>query len=435
MDTMILARHLAEALTFPTVEGNEEAKENFLAFLERTYPRVHGELSVEVVGTYSRIYQWKGKNAQRLPVLLTAHYDVVPVEEGTQHHWTCPPFSGEIRENFVYGRGALDDKNQVICILETLERALEKGEEPQRDIYFALGHDEEVGGKEGAQAMAKLFQDRGLIFSSVLDEGGAVVEDALPGFFQPFAFVGVAEKGSSMVQLRVQGEGGHSSMPAGPSSVAILAQAIARLTENPMKIRLTPVVERFLQELSGVGGVQGFLLRRPRLFFPLLGRSLEKIPTMNAMLRTTMAVTRIQGGEADNLLPQEAWALVNVRLLPGDTLEEVLQEMKKIVRDLPVVVSRITVEEASSLSPRDTPEYEALKEVIGEIFPKIPVLPYIMAGSSDSRKYEPCCRNIFRFSAVKLTSADLTTVHGTDERVSLENLETMFHFYQKLLLR
>lgn len=435
MDTMILARHLAEALTIPTVEGNAKAKENFLAFLERTYPRVHGELSVEPVGTYSRIFCWKGENSALLPALLTAHYDVVPVEVGTQHHWTCPPFSGEIRENFVYGRGALDDKNQVICILEALERALEKGERPQRDLYFALGHDEEIGGKEGAQAMAKIFQDRGLTFSYVLDEGGAVMVDALPGFSKPYAFVGLAEKGSSMVQLRVQGEGGHSSMPAGPSSAAVLAQAIARLTENPMKPRLTPVVEKLLQELSAVGGFQGFLLQRPRLFFPLLGRFLEKIPAMNAMLRTTLAVTRIQGGEADNLLPQEAWALVNVRLLPGDTLEEVLAQMKKIVGDLPVVVKRIAVEEASSLSPGDTPEFGALTELIGEIFPTIPVLPYIMAGSSDSRKYEPCCSNIFRFSAVKLASSDLATIHGTDERVSLENLETMFRFYQKLLRR
>lgn len=433
-----LVVHLQEAITYKTIcptedqPRNEEAFEAFLAFLERTYKRVHRMCKVVPINRFSRIYHLKGKE-EGPPILLLGHYDVVPVEEATRDAWSVAPFSGTLQDGYVYGRGTLDDKNQVLVILEVLEEVLAKGHLPRRDVYVALGFDEETGGELGAKAMAAYFEKEGITFDFVLDEGGAVMEEAMEGLKKPLALIGVAEKGSTMIRLKAKGEGGHSSMPPQDGALLTLSRAIMNLSYRPMKPKITPPVKAMFQGLAPYMGMKGILLKNIGPLFSYLTSTLEKSTTMNSLIRTTLTPTYMRGGEAYNVLPQEARAVINARILPGETTGDVLKHLEEINGGLHVQYEFLEKEEASTISPHEGPAWELLEKCIFQVFPEAKVLPYLMAGGTDSRKYEGLSDQIYRFSAVKLTKEDLQRIHGTDERISIENLEAMQCFYETLL--
>lgn len=431
--------HLSKALTFRTISYAEEglveysAYEAFLSFLEKTYPAVYERMSVTLINKYSPVYHLKGRQKGKLPVLLLGHYDVVPVEENTLKDWERDPFSGEMKENHVYGRGAMDDKNQVISIMEALESLLIEGYEPDRDIYVAFGFDEEVGGEQGAKAIAKYFKEKGLRFHLVLDEGGAVVLDTVEGVKTPLGLIGVAEKGSSMIRVTAYGDGGHSSMPKKGSSVEVLSQAVVNLMKHPMRPRLTAPVREMFRGMAPFLGVKGILLRHVDWTFPLLARILSSSSVMNSMVRTTMAMTMAKAGSAMNVMPQEASVYVNVRILPGDTFEDVLHHMKKVNKDLDLSYEVLVREEASLISPHESEAFKTIVRNALKVHPDAKVLPYLMAGGSDARKYEKLSEHILRFSCVRMTSEDLDSIHSTNERIHVDNLFGMIRFYVELL--
>lgn len=433
------ARHLGEAVRFRTVSHFDlEAMElsifaEFLAFLKDTYPLVHDRLACHLINGYSPVYHWKGENSDALPALFLAHYDVVPaLEEGWEYGG---PFSGVVEDGRVWGRGALDNKSSIIGLMETVEMLLEEGFTPARDLWLAFGFDEEVNGRHGAMHIVEWFKSQNMRFDFILDEGGAVADGATMGIKNPVAVVGLAEKANASFEFTFTGEEGHSSTPPQHTSVGKMAEFIYKLERHPLPLRLTETVENMLIHLAPhMGGIQQHILKRPRLFFPLLKRVLLKNKQTAALLGTTMSFTMTKSGTAPNVLPKEATCTVNMRVLQGDTTDKVLEHMKR-VSGLDYEVKPLAIEEPSKTASIDSASYRLLKTVIEEQFPDAVVIPYLMAGGTDSRHYETIAGDVYRFQPLRLKEEELALVHGTGEHLTVDNVGRMLRFYKKLMER
>lgn len=432
-------KNLSKAISIKTISRTPysqmdfNALEEFISFLESTYVNVHKQLELTRVNGYGLVYRWRGKDAAKKPLLLLAHYDVVPVEEGTQKDWKRGPFSGAIHEDALWGRGTLDIKSQLMAILEAVEKLLKEGATPGRDIYLAFGQDEEVGGMEGAYKIAELFEAENISFEAVFDEGGTVISDALEGVKVPMALVGIGEKGYVNLKLTAAGSGGHSSMPPKNTALGRLAKAITLLEEKPMKRVWCSAVRNMLEAVSGEMGLPvKIAMANFWLFKPLLNKILSSSATTNAMIRTTTAVTMAKGSDAANVLPQKAEAVINARLIPGDSSQDLINHIKRVTKGL-VEVEALTVEEPSDISPIDTLGYRKLTGVIKEFYPNALVAPYLVMGGTDSRKYSRLSKNIYRFTPYLINSEEKDTMHSTDEHISIENYMRMIEFYIKLI--
>ncbi|MBW2242197.1 MAG: M20 family peptidase [Deltaproteobacteria bacterium] len=431
---------LAAALRFRTISPQDPAQFDpapfvaLRAYLEETFPRVHAELLRERVAEHSLLYTWKGSDPAQQPLLLTSHLDVVPVPEGTEESWEQPPFSGVIVDGHVWGRGALDDKVGVLATLEAVENLLASGFVPRRTVFLAFGHDEELGGDHGAAAITALLEERGIRLWFSLDEGMIIAADGALGVTRPIALIGIAEKGYLSLRMTARSPGGHSSMPAPGGSIGKLARAITALEENPMPQRS--------------GGVFGEMLRAlgpelpfwPRLFltnplFSWMSRSrLSSDPTANAFVRTTTAVTMAGAGTKENILPREAWAMVNFRIIPGDTSGAVIERVRKIVGpdiELEVVRAR----EPSPTADLHSDAYAVLRATIEEIAPDAVVAPALVVGGTDTKHYGRIADDSFRFMPLRVSLADRTRVHGVSERVAVEVYLEAISFYEALLRR
>ncbi|HEX8145308.1 MAG TPA: M20 family peptidase [Pyrinomonadaceae bacterium] len=437
-----VAGRLAQSLRFQTVssqDGNQFRGEEFLGlhkFLEQSFPRVHSTLSREVVGDYSLLYTWKGSEGGK-PILLMSHQDVVPVEPGTESNWAQPPFEGRIGDGYIWGRGALDDKVGVLGILEAVELLLGEGFQPKRTIYLAFGHDEEAGGRNGAGKIAALLQGRGVNLDYILDEGSAITDGIIPGVSKPVALIGIAEKGILSVELIVESEGGHSSTPPPQTAIGILSRAVSRLEENQMPTSLNGVAGQMFQY---VGPEMSFGRRMAFanlwLFRPLVERLLAASPPTNAATRTTTAATIIEGGVKENVLPSKARAIVNFRILPGDSVESVLGHVSRTINDARVKVGRYgeNANEPSAVSNTDSPGYRALQQTIRQLFQGAVVAPSQVIGATDSRHYAGLSSSIYRFVPMTVGPEDLKRIHGTNERISVESYAQCIRFYRQLIV-
>lgn len=425
-----------ESLVATIADGGAEF-DRFHALLERSFPRVHAALTREKVNRFSLLYTWPGRNPALKPVLLMCHQDVVPVAPGTERDWTHPPYAGTVADGQVWGRGALDVKSGLMAQLEAAELLLAAGWQPERTVYFAFGHDEEIGGLQGAARIAALLQSRRVELECVLDEGGAVTEGVMPFTAPPVAMVGIAEKGYLTLQLDVKLEPGHSSMPPEATAIGVLSRAIARLEANPFPADLSHQTRVFRHVAPAMAFGPRVLLTNPWLFGPLIERVLASRPTTNAGIRTTIAPTIITAGNKDNVLPGEAQAKVNFRLMPGTTADDVLARVRRVVADPRVRVSADPrfVSVPSPVSATDSASYRALERSIYASLPETDavVTPYLVMGGTDSRHFAGLTRNIYRFLFNRLTPATLQTVHGTDERISLANYRETIAFYHHFL--
>ena len=438
----VAAEHLAEALRFQTVSYEDAARVNrdefagLHRFLEETYPKVHATLAREKVGEASLLYTWKGRDGSLKPVVLMAHMDVVPVEEGTEGRWRSPPFAGRISDGFIWGRGAMDDKLGVIGILEAVEMLLGEGFEPRRTIYLAFGHDEEVGGGGGAAQLVELLQSRRVEPEFVLDEGGAITKGIVPGVPAPVALVAIAEKGFVSVELTVEGEGGHSSRPPRQTAIGILSAAITRLEENRMPARFDGPTRRML-EYVGPEMTFGSRMVMANLWLlePLVMRQLTAAPTTDASVRTTTAATIFAGGVKDNVLPSKARAVVNFRIIPGDTSDSVIEHVRQTVSDSRIRVAKLggIASEPSPESDTRAPDFALLERTIREVYPRAVVAPYLSIGATDARHYAKLSKNIYRFLPLTATSDDISRMHGTDERIAVEDFALAVAFYRQLI--
>jgi carboxypeptidase PM20D1 len=437
------AERLAGAVRFRTVSNEDPAAFDGAAFealhgyLEASFPRVHATLRREIVSRHSLLYTWKGSDPSLRPILLMGHLDVVPVEPGQEASWTRDPFGGEISGGFVWGRGAIDNKSAIVGTLEAVEMLLAEGFQPARTIHLAYGHDEEVGGARGAKEIAALLERRGVELEMVLDEGGVIGDGLFPGIDAPVALVGVAEKGFLSVELAARAAGGHSSLPPRQSTIGILSAAIARLEERQLPARIEGASRELFDHIG-----PAFPLARRALFANLwltrglVTKTLERSPTTNAMVRTTMAATIFQAGSKDNILPSHARAVLNFRVLPGDSLQAVLEHVRRVIADERIevrAVGRFSAE-PSDVSSSTSGSFRSLARTIQGVVPGAIVAPYLVVVVTDSRYFAPLSRNVFRFLPVRLASRDLERMHGVDERLAIRDYETAIRLYRQLIL-
>jgi carboxypeptidase PM20D1 len=444
VDGKRLAQRLALAIRLQTISHQDRSEmdprpfRNLAGLLRAQHPAVHRRLSVEKVNDLSLLYTWQGRNPDLPPVLLAAHTDVVPVDPASLGDWKHPPYEGVIEAGVVWGRGAVDDKVSVITIMEAVERLIVDGFEPERTVYLAFGHDEEVGGDEGALAMAKLLQSRGVRLEWVLDEGGVIAAGMVPGIETQVAVVGVAEKGSVSIGMKVEAAGGHSSTPPDHTAIGVLARAIVRLEENQMPADIDGVTAGFLDALAPELPFTARLVLANRwLFGGLIRWGFLREPALAAMIRTTTAATMMESGVKENVIPVEANAIVNFRIHPRDRVEDVVEHVRRTIDDDDILLRRgvrSEPREPSPISPVESGAFATLERTIRSVFPDVIVVPYLVPGGTDARHYHPLTANVYRFGPYVMGKGTIESVHGTDERIDQTNLLRGVRFYRQLLI-
>jgi len=428
---------LAESIRFetlsepPGIPADPQAFVAFHRFLETSYPRVHRALEREIVNDFSLIYRWQGSDSNERPILLIAHQDVVP----PNGEWSRPPFSGLVEDDFIWGRGSLDDKVSMLGILEAVELLLEAGFEPRRTIYLAFGHDEEISGKNGAQAIARLFRERGIHFSFVLDEGSPIGVGLVPRIDRPVALIGTAEKGYLSVELNARTSGGHSSMPSRASAIRVMGEALIKLLEHADRGSLNPPFTDSLEALAPhLDFFARIVVANHWLFEPILVDQLMQLPETQAMISSTGTVTVIEGGQVDNVMPSHARAVVNFRLLPGTTVEAQLARIRSLIDDPAISVEQLgEASDPSPISDPDSESYRLLSRTVRQIFPDALVVPTIVIAATDSRHYVSVADAVYRFLPTRLAAGDLSRMHGVDERISISNYVEIIRFYAQLI--
>lgn len=443
IDAAGASERLAGALRFPTVIGeggvpvDEHAFEGLIDYLVRNYPGVHRALERERVGKHSLLYVWPGADPSLDPVLLLAHFDVVPVAEDETEAWSVPPFAGRIADGFVWGRGAIDNKSGVVAILEAIEDLLQKGHRPTRTVYVAFGHDEETGGEGGARKIAALMAERGVRFEYVLDEGFFVTEGLLPGADRPVALIGIAEKGIVSLSLAVSAAPGHSSVPPRHTAIGVLAAALTRLEDQPMAAAIDGVAAEMLAWLAPeMPLAQRMVFANLWLFRPLVEAQMAASPRTDATIRTSGAVTTISGGIRENVLPSQARAVVNFRIRPGEKIADVVDHVRRVVDDTRVDIGVLPGlnSEPSPVSSTDSRAFAAIQRTIGRVFPQALVAPALVVGATDARHFSDVADDVYRFLPIRLGPDDVVRVHGVDERVAVANVAEAVVFYRELLV-
>ena len=439
------AGHIAESIRFKTVtyKGGDPAPEaaqpwlDLHAWLAETYPNVHATMTLEKVADYSLLYKWQGSDASLDPMILMAHQDVVPVNDGTLADWTGAPFSGDIIEGYIYGRGALDDKGSLVTIMEAGEALIASGFVPRRTVYFMFGHDEEVAGT-GAQSMVDALHARGVRAELVLDEGFFVIKDS-PLTGGPFGFIGVSEKGYASLQLTATGAGGHSSTPPRESANVRLARAIVALEEHQMEADFTkpPVNDLFRAAAADMSFDKRMAFSNLWLFQGIIEGQMRG-GAENAMIRTTTAPTMLAGSIKENVLPQRSAAVVNFRLHPNDTFEDLMAHVRAVTQNIEgleiEVIGGGIASEASPVSPTNNRAYSVLAAVAREVGDGAPVGPGLVLGGTDARWAYKISDNVYRFYPSAVSLEEVAGFHGTNERLSVENAGRMVKGYIQLIM-
>lgn len=440
IDADLVAQHLAEAVRIRTVSPPEPERRkyqpfnDFLAWAEITYPELH-KLEKTLIKEHTLLFKWPGTNPNLKPILLAAHYDVVPVVPGTEESWTHPPFDGVIVEGQVWGRGSLDDKSGVIVMMEAATHLLKQNFKPERTIYFSFDHDEELGGIEGAAGVVALFQEQGVQCAWSIDEGSFILKDLYPGMDVPVASINVAEKGYLSLNLVARGDSGHSSMPSKNASIFLLAEAINRLRDNPIPGGLEGVSLEAMDSIARHGSFMSRLFFANRwLFQGAIEKELSKIEFTNATLRTTTAPTILSAGIKDNVLPGTATATVNFRLHPRDTPEGVIEAVRQIINNDRIEISRWGHERnATDISSTEGLGFQTIAKVSRQIFGPLVVIPGMTMAGTNSSLYTAIADDAYRINLLLLGPEDVAFFHGTNERISIDNLRLGTAAYIQLI--
>jgi len=441
LDRTAIVQRLSDAIQYRTItnqaatDPGKREFQSFHDFLTKSFPGVHERLQKETMGGHSLLFSWKGKDERLKPVLLMAHMDVVPVDAATESSWHHPPFSGQVADGYIWGRGTMDDKGSVIAILEAAENLLTSGFEPQRTIYLAFGHDEEVGGNNGAANIAAALRSRGVELEFVLDEGLNILSGIISGLSSPVALIGIAEKGYLTLRLTIETPGGHSSMPPADTAIGVMSRALHKLSASPFSSRLDGPTRRMLEFIGPeMAWSKRLVLANLWLFDPLVRRQLAASPLTNATIRTTLAPTIINAGIQENALPTRAAAVLNLRILPGETIAGAIEHVRKTIDDPKIQLTSLPVSmEPSSVSDIESPSFTLLHRTIRQISPEAIVAPSLLVAATDSRHYSALTRNIYRFLPITLRPEDTKRYHGIDERISIQDYERCVRFYAQLI--
>lgn len=433
------AERLAQAIRIKTVSHTDyslndlEKHRGFQNFLTESFPAFHSTAERTVLSDYGIVYKWPGRSDRQKPLLFIAHYDVVPAEA---EKWTHPPFEGKITDGYIWGRGSLDTKNTLMGMLEAAEALCKEGFVPKRDIYFAFGGDEETEGHLGAVKTAAHFKAQGISFEWMHDEGSIIADGLIKGVNRKLALIGTAEKGYADILLKTEAKGGHAAMPPAMTATGRIARAVTRIERKPFPMRWIKTTRKMFSGMSsGAESGMKVVFANIWLFGPVVKLVMAKNPQSAALLRTTTAPTMIKGSSKENVLAETASAIINTRVLAGDTLDSVLARIRKVVRDDSIEVSLLHPESANNPVPESSTRgqgYKVISRAIAETVPDALILPYLNTGTTDSKAYAECCENIYRLAPMILKPEDVDSIHASNERISLENYGLVISFYKTI---
>ncbi|AKU19237.1 hypothetical protein VV02_23440 [Luteipulveratus mongoliensis] len=427
---------MSALVRIPTVSHPDPGHQDDVAFarfvktFEASYPLLHEHLDRTTVGPGGLLFHWAGDSAEK-PLVLMAHWDVVPVVESD---WSEDPFSGRVSATDVHGRGTLDDKGSLVVICEAVETLLAEGYSPEQDVYLSFGCDEEVAGTAAVEAVDEL-RSRGVTPWLVIDEGGAVVEGVFPGLRRPAALVGVAEKGLLDLEITTADQGGHAAMPRQGGAVARLARAIGRLDQHPFPVTLTDPALAMVETLGEhVRGPLRAVLSRAGSLRPALAQAFARMgPETAAVVRTTVAITRLEGSPAANVIAARATAHANIRIQLGETVESVVARLGDVIKDRTIELRVVSGSNPTSVSPSDGEQFDAIRSAVAVTYPDAVTAPYVMMQASDARHFHAISDHVYRFSPFAMTREQRDSIHGVDEYISLDALGRGVAFYRHLI--
>ena len=432
------AARLAESIRIKTVSNADKTKVDFSAFkalhdlLQKSFPLVHSRLEKQVINEYGLLYTWKGSDTGKKPVLLMAHQDVVPAFD---QNWKQPPFSGAVADGYIWGRGTLDDKGSLMAILEAVEYLLQSDYQPSRSIYLAFGIDEEVGGHEGAQKIGEYLKSKAMQFEFILDEGQVAVKGAVPGIPGWIALIGIAEKGYVSLELSAEQIGGHSAAPPPQTSVGILANAVAKVQNNLFPLRLTRAASGLFEYLGPEMPMpMKMIYANTWLFGNMIKKTMAATPSAPS-IRTTTAPTMFSGSPQDNVLPMKATAVINFRILQGDSIKSVTDRVTQLIADPRVKIKELGYDntEPSPVAGLESESYAILDRTIREVMGDVLVMPSLVQGKTDTVHYRGLTENCYRFIPARIPVMELGSLHGFNERISVDNYVESINFYIRLL--
>jgi carboxypeptidase PM20D1 len=402
----------------------------FKNLLAELYPNIHRICHLEEIGSTGLLYLWKGKSSEKVSVLMS-HYDVVPVNE---EQWTKPAFDGIVEDNVIWGRGTLDTKGTLCGILEAAEDLILSGFIPENDIYFSFTGEEEIGGPS-TPLIVEFLKGKGIHPALVLDEGGAILENIFPGVKKTCAVISTSEKMYMDIELSTTGKGGHSSAPPSHTPIGILSKAVVDIENHPFQSHLTPPIKQMFDILGRHSSfVYKVLFANLWLFKPVLDKIVKKSGgQLNALLRTTCAVTKMEGSEAFNVIPPVAKAGMNLRLLKNDTAETAVQHIRKVIKNDSIKLSVVKSWNAVPFSNTSSEGWKKLEYVIHQTWGDVIVTPTTSNGGTDSRHYSSISENVFRFSPMRLSKEEIELMHGNDERILVSNFMEMVSFFKRLI--
>ena len=396
-----------------------------LPLLQELYPRVFEHLELTTVATYGIVLRWEGSDPDAQPIVLMAHHDVVGVNPS---EWSHDPFAAEIEDGRIWARGSVDTKCILAALFEATESLLAEGYQPPRDIYICSSNNEEDMG-ETAPQMVQLFRERGIEPLLVLDEGGAVIDKAPLGVSEPFALVGISEKGVYSSTVQVDSLGGHSSTPSLNDATSKLVLGLNNMLKNPAPSTISSSTEAMLRELAAYSdfGLR-LVFANLWLFKPLVLSIMKGDPETAAMVHSTYALTRLEGSKAHNVIPKHATAVVNIRIDPAESIKIVQDRLKSYFSD-EVQILPISASEPSPISPFDDDLFAYLRRVIHCVYPDAGIAPYIQNGASDARHFAQICPHTYRFAGFLFKADQRASIHARDENLDIMSYLQGIGFY------
>ena len=432
-DALYYGEKLSRMIQIETVseigKPNPEKFDRFHETLKELFPLVFSKLDVKYIDS-SILIKWNGEG-KREPILFMSHQDVVPAEGD----WKEPPFSGKITDGRVWGRGTVDTKGSLMCIFQSVEELLEEGYTPSGDVYIASSSTEEVQGS-GAPKTVEYLKNQGVHLMFLMDEGGMIVDEPMPGVKGRFAMIGTVEKGTGNIVVTAKSNGGHASAPGRNTAMARIAAFITDIEKNnPNTVEFSPaLIEMFSRLGKHTSGALGFAMRHARALKPALAKILPSAsPKAAAMTRTTMAFTMCGGSKGKNVLPEKAWVNINTRFIQHQGVEETKKILEPYLKKYDLEADYSGCMEPQKAVDFTQRPFRLVEETLGLVYPGVNPVPYIMTGGTDAYFYSPLTENALRFAPLYIDKQQLESIHGLNENMFVDSLPKGVEFYKTVI--